>query len=55
MSDHELSRRQFVKKAAYITPAILSLAVVPSYAKAGSDKDKEKKDKERRTRRRKKD
>ena len=55
MSDHELSRRQFVKKAAYITPAILSLAVVPSYAKAGSDKDKEKKDKEQKDKEQKKD
>ena len=32
-----------MKKAAYITPAILSLAVLPSYAKAGSEKDKDKK------------
>ena len=37
-SDHEPSRREFVKKAAYIAPAILSLAVAPSYAKAGSVK-----------------
>jgi len=51
MSDQELSRRQFIRSVAYITPAILSLAVVPSYAKPGSDngkqKDNEKKDKER--------
>ncbi|MGB8435308.1 MAG: hypothetical protein WCE38_13695 [Burkholderiales bacterium] len=32
------SRREFVKKAAYVAPAILSLAVAPSYAKAGSHK-----------------
>ncbi len=32
------SRREFVKKAAYVAPAILSLAVAPSYAKAGSEK-----------------
>ena len=41
MTDHESSRRRFIKKAAYITPAILSLAVTPSYAKAGSRKDKD--------------
>ena len=35
---HESSRRKFVKRAVYVAPAILSLAVVPSYAKAGSVK-----------------
>jgi hypothetical protein len=34
----EASRRQFVKRAAYVAPAILTLAVAPSYAKAGSEK-----------------
>jgi hypothetical protein len=38
MSDHKPSRRKFVKKAAYVAPAILSLKVVPAYAKAGSEK-----------------
>jgi hypothetical protein len=33
------SRREFVKKAAYIPPVILSLAATPSYAKTGSRKD----------------
>lgn len=32
------SRREFVKKAAYVPPAILTLAVAPSYAKTGSEK-----------------
>ena len=32
------SRRDFVKRAAYVPPAILTLAVAPRYAKAGSDK-----------------
>jgi hypothetical protein len=32
------SRRKFVKKAAYIAPAVLTLAVAPAYAKAGSTK-----------------
>jgi hypothetical protein len=30
------SRREFVKKAAYIAPAILTLTAAPAYAKAGS-------------------
>ena len=33
---HETSRREFVKKAAYVAPVIVTLAVAPSYAKAGS-------------------
>ena len=32
------TRRNFVKKAAYVAPAILTLAAVPSYAKFGSNK-----------------
>ncbi len=32
------SRRAFVKKAAYVAPAILSLAATPSYATVGSFK-----------------
>lgn len=39
-SNHEPSRREFVKKAAYVAPAILSLAVAPSYVKAASGDDK---------------
>jgi hypothetical protein len=41
------SRRQFVKRAAYVPPAILTLAVVPSYAKAGSGKEEKVKEKEK--------
>ena len=33
------SRRDFIKQAAYVAPAILTLAVAPSYAKAGSNKE----------------
>ena len=33
------SRREFIRKAAYVAPAILTLAVAPRYAKAGSEKD----------------
>jgi hypothetical protein len=35
---HNASRRDFVKKAAYVAPAIATFAVTPSYAKNGSDK-----------------
>ena len=36
------SRREFVKKAAYVPPAILTLKAVPAFAKQGSEKDEEK-------------
>lgn len=40
------TRRNFVKKAAYVAPAILTLRAAPSYAKSGSEKrDKDSKDK----------
>ncbi|MFO1311043.1 MAG: hypothetical protein U1F41_03155 [Burkholderiales bacterium] len=32
------SRREFVKKAAYVAPAIATMKAAPSFAKAGSDK-----------------
>ena len=38
MNESGNTRRDFVKKAAYVAPAILTLAAVPSYAKFGSDK-----------------
>jgi len=38
MSQHISARRRFVKRAAYVTPAILTLAASPSFAKAGSTK-----------------
>jgi hypothetical protein len=36
MSEQDSSRRDFIQKAAYVAPVILTLAVAPSYAKAGS-------------------
>ena len=39
---HKASRREFVKRAAYVAPLILSLKAAPSYAKAGSVKPKPK-------------
>jgi hypothetical protein len=35
----DLSRRRFIAKAAYVPPAILSLAAAPAYAKNGSYKE----------------
>jgi hypothetical protein len=40
----QAARREFVKKAAYVAPAIVTLAVAPSYAKHGSEKPKGPKD-----------
>jgi len=37
-SKHKVSRREFVKKAAYIAPAIITLTAAPSFARAGSGK-----------------
>jgi hypothetical protein len=34
----QAARREFVKKAAYVAPAIVTFAVAPSYAKHGSEK-----------------
>lgn len=41
-SKHQASRREFVKKAAYIAPAIITLQAAPSFARAGSLKEKPK-------------
>jgi hypothetical protein len=32
------TRRDFVKKAAYVAPAVLTLKAAPAYAKSGSEK-----------------
>ena len=42
MSD---SRRDFVKKAMYVAPVVLTLGVAPEFAKAGSTKPPKVKDK----------
>jgi len=39
-STAKVGRRDFIKKAAYVAPAILTLAVAPAYAKGGSEKPK---------------
>ena len=38
MDDSSETRREFVRKSAYIAPAILTLAAAPAFAKSGSDK-----------------
>ena len=38
MSETDNSRRRFIKKAAYVAPAILTLQAFPAYVKAGSGK-----------------
>ena len=38
LNGNDQSRRDFVKKAAYVTPAILTLQAAPAYAKFGSEK-----------------
>jgi hypothetical protein len=35
-NEHSDSRREFVKKAAYVVPAILTLQAAPAYVKAAS-------------------
>ena len=38
LTEEGQSRRGFVRKAAYVTPAILTLQAAPAYAKFGSEK-----------------
>lgn len=38
MSDHDQSRRDFLKKAAYTAPVVLTLAAAPSFATHGSSR-----------------
>lgn len=38
MTEGNESRRDFVKRATYVTPAVLTLAAAPEFAKAGSVK-----------------
>lgn len=45
MQPPDSSRRDFVKRGAYVAPAILTLAAAPEFAKAGSAKPTDPKDK----------
>ncbi len=38
LSSEKAARREFVRKATYLAPVILTLKAAPSFAKAGSDK-----------------
>lgn len=38
LSSEKAARREFVKKATYLAPVILTLKAAPSFAKGGSDK-----------------
>jgi len=40
MTQVDASRREFVKKAVYVAPIILTLPAAPEFAKAGSVKPK---------------
>jgi len=40
MSDIKIKRREFVKRAAYAAPVILTLKAMPAFAAAGSGKDR---------------
>jgi hypothetical protein len=42
MSDVKIKRREFVKRAAYAAPVILTLKAMPAFAAAGSGNDKPK-------------
>ena len=47
--EKQASRREVMKKAAYVTPAILTLAAMPAFAAKGSGgkEDRPKRNKER--------
>lgn len=44
MSEHNPSKRRFIKTVSYVTPVILTLSVAPSLASSGSAKGKWKDD-----------
>lgn len=38
-SNHDASRRSFIKKVTYVAPVVMTLNAVPSYATTGSCRD----------------
>jgi hypothetical protein len=36
MSEKKMTRREFIEKAVYMAPVVLTLAAAPSFAQAGS-------------------
>jgi hypothetical protein len=51
MSEERITRREIIKKTAYITPVILTLLAAPSFASGGSGRDERKERRERKRRR----
>ena len=47
MSDTPLTRRDVIRESVYITPVIVTLPVLPSFASAGSDSPRFKDDKDK--------
>ena len=39
MTEHNSSKRKFIKTALYVAPAILTLKAIPSFASSGSGKE----------------
>jgi hypothetical protein len=52
MSEERITRRDVIKRAAYITPVILTFLAAPSFASGGSGRDERDERKERRERKR---
>jgi hypothetical protein len=51
MSEERITRREIIKKAAYMTPVILTLLAAPSFASGGSGRDERDERDERKERR----
>jgi hypothetical protein len=47
MFEESITRREIIKKAAYITPVILTLLAAPSFASGGSGRDERYEEDER--------
>jgi hypothetical protein len=47
MTNEQLSKRDLLKKAAYVAPAILTLKAVPSFASNGSSLTEQEREKEK--------
>ena len=45
-TSHDTTKREFLQKATYVVPAVLTLAAAPSFASAGSNSKKAKKPKD---------
>ena len=52
MFEERITRRDVLKKAAYVTPVVLTFLAAPSFASGGSGRDERDERKERRERKR---